>query len=160
MIVFFSAIIFSILGYQLYEKEIANTKILQIQNLDLQSLVESQDTHILYYLAGFFLLQVASLIVLGILLTHRIAGPVFRVHKYLDDLAQSGEIKPLDTIRSRDEFHQFFESLSTVINRLKAKNDQQKALVGELQRAVEAAKKDPSKIDHCRQLCRELSAIL
>jgi methyl-accepting chemotaxis protein len=119
IIVALSSVIYLILGYHLYKGELARTEILNIQNRDLQMLVASQDSSILYYLVGFFLLQAASLVILGILITHRIAGPVYRVQKYLEDVAQGGELKPLDKVRSRDEFHEFFDALSAVIERFR-----------------------------------------
>lgn len=160
MVVILSSIVFLIFGYRLYRGELAKTQILQIQNLDVQNLVQSQDTTILYYLAAFFLLQLASLVVLGILITHRIAGPVFRVQKYLEDAAKGGELKTLDKVRSRDEFHEFFDSLSELIDRFKAKTDVQKAKVDELKHALDKARNDVAQIDRCKALCNELLSIL
>ncbi|HLG20086.1 MAG TPA: hypothetical protein VI895_09785 [Bdellovibrionota bacterium] len=156
LIVVLSAVVYGILGYKLYQKDLAITQVLQIQNLDLQDMVRTQDAYILYYLAGFFLLQVISLVVLGILITHRIAGPVYRVQRYLEEMAKSGDIKPMDSIRSKDEFHEFFESISGVINILKARTDVQRSKLHELQRAISEAKNDPTKMDRCLELSRSL----
>jgi hypothetical protein len=56
---------------------------------------------------------------LGILITHRIAGPVHRVRKYLEEAAEGSELKPLESVRSRDEFHEFFDALSAFIERFR-----------------------------------------
>jgi methyl-accepting chemotaxis protein len=119
MVVLISSALFAFFGYKLYRGELARTEILQIQNMDVRNLVATQDTNILYYLIGFFLLQAASLVILGILITHRIAGPVHRVQKYLEEAAKGGELKPLDKVRSRDEFHEFFDSLSAFVERFR-----------------------------------------
>jgi methyl-accepting chemotaxis protein len=160
MVVLASSVLFGLFGYQLYKGELARTEILKIQNLDVQGLVQSQDSHVLWYLAGFFVLQVASLVVLGILITHRIAGPMFRVHQYLEELAKGGEVKPLDKIRSRDEFHEFFESLSDLIDRFRARSAEQRAKVAEIRAALEGPLNDPAKLKRCRDLCGELLEIL
>jgi methyl-accepting chemotaxis protein len=119
LILAISSAIYAFFGYQLYRGELARTEILKIQNSDVAALVSSQDTAVLAYLIGFFLLQAASLIVLGILITHRIAGPVYRVQRYLEEAAKGGELKPLDGIRSRDEFHGFFDALSAFVERFR-----------------------------------------
>jgi nitrogen fixation/metabolism regulation signal transduction histidine kinase len=124
MIVGVSSLIYGYFAYRLYENERAKTAILQIRELDVRGMVEQQDLSILYYLLGFFALQVVSLLALGILITHRIAGPVHRVQKYLEEVAETGELKPLDPVRNRDEFREFFGTLSLFIQSLQKKMDE------------------------------------
>ncbi|MFH1017235.1 MAG: hypothetical protein V1798_03510 [Pseudomonadota bacterium] len=156
MVILVSSIIFAALGYELYRKTMVNTEILQIQNVDVKALVAVQDRQILYLLGGFFLLQVASVFVLGILITHRIAGPVFRVQRYLEDIAEKKELRSLDPVRSRDEFHGFFESLSKVVSMIRSQSDSRKAKLEEARLAVDAARDDPAKLDRIRSILDEL----
>ncbi len=156
MVIILSSIVFAILGYELYRKTIANTEILQIQNIDVKGLVTLQDRQILYLLGGFFLLQVASLFVLGILITHRIAGPMFRVQKFLEDIAEKGEIRPLNPVRSRDEFQGFFDSLSRVVSMLNSQSESRKMKLEEARHAAEAARRDPAQVDRVCAVLDEL----
>jgi methyl-accepting chemotaxis protein len=160
MVVTVSSLLFIIFGYQLYKGELARTEILKIQNMDALGLVQAQDHHVLWYLIGVFILQIASLVVLGVLLTHRIAGPMFRVRKYLEEIAEGGKLKPLDKVRSRDEFREFFDSLSMLIEQLAARGESQKTKVEELRAALEAASRDPARLERCKALCAELSATI
>ena len=156
IVVAFSALMFAAFGYKLYSKELEKTKILQIQNLDVAGLVSSQDFQMIYYLIGLFVLQVVGLVLLGILLTHRIAGPVYRVHRYLEEVAETGKLKPLQGIRSRDEFHEFFDSLSNVITKVQARTEEQRQKLENLKKSLNAASKDPKQLEHCKTLCKEL----
>jgi len=151
MVIVFSSIVFAALGYELYQKTVANTEILRIQHPDVQALVQGKDRQILYLLGGFFLLQVASLFVLGILITHRIAGPVFRVQRYLDEIAEKGELKPLNPARSRDEFHGFFESLSRVVAMFHSRLEARKIKTDELRTAIQEGR-----LEHIRSAFNEL----
>lgn len=160
MVLALSALIFIPMGYKLYLKEKANTEILKIQNLDLAQMVNTQDLGVLFYLAGFFLLQMVSLFVLGILITHRIAGPVSRVHRYLDEMAQTGEVKALDSVRNRDEFKEFFEALSDVITKFQAKTARQRALAEEIRSGLGSVGTDPAKQAQLLKLADELRAAL
>ena len=153
MIVSFSAVIYGILGYFLYQKERTNSEILEIQNLELSRMIDAQDVYIIYYLAAFFLIQVASLFVLGILITHRIAGPVHRVHRYLEEVAETGRVRPLEPIRSRDEFHEFFQSLGAVIERLSTRDSKLRELAAEVN-LLSAG--DPARVERVKSLLEQI----
>ena len=54
----------------------------------------------------------------GLLATHRIAGPIWRMQRYLDDISERGSSKGLVQLRERDEFQSFAHSLNRAILRL------------------------------------------
>ena len=155
IVIVISAIIFAALGYQLYQKTLSNTEILKIQNPDIVELVNTQDRQILYLLGGALVLQIASLFILGILITHRIAGPMSRVHRYLKEIIETGELKPLDRIRLKDEFADFFGVLSQVVERFSNQSNQRKAKIVELQEAL--SQNNSSK---AKQIAEELSKLV
>lgn len=119
LVVLLSSAVYALFAYQLYQLELARTEMLILREGGVRHLVSAQDRTLLHYLVGFFVLQAASLVVLGILVTHRIAGPIHRVRTYLEEAAKGGELKPLDPVRSRDEFREFFEALSAFIERFR-----------------------------------------
>ncbi len=151
-----STVLFFLFGYKIYQQELEKTRILQIQQLDLQGLVETQDFTLLYYLLALFLVQVFSLVILGIFLTHRIAGPVHRVHKYLEEIAQSGKMKPLARVRSHDEFSEFFDSLGSVVAEIGAKEQRLKHRIGEIRDQLQSSSDDATKIGESIHLCDEI----
>lgn len=115
MVVGLSSIVFAIFGYKLYQSEIGKQKLLMIQNPEVMQLVQSHDHQILYYLIGFFVIQVASILFLGMILTHRIAGPIFRVEKTLEEAIRTKELIPIRPVRKNDEFQSFFDTLQRFI---------------------------------------------
>ncbi len=133
LVVFVSSIIFAILGYKLYQMNVTNTEILQIQSSEISAMVADYDRGTLYILAGFFLLQVGSLFVLGILITHRIAGPMFRVSRTLEEIAETGEVRSLQKVRSKDEFKGFFGSLGHMLEVLEEKRTAAQASLDRLE---------------------------
>jgi len=155
-----SSIVFAVLGWKLYQLNLTNTQILEIQQPDVARLVQGQDTQILYLLGGFFVLQVVSLFVLGILLTHRIAGPLFRASKVLEEITKTGELMTLSKVRERDEFQAFFDNLGDVLSAVKAKTGEQRKKIADLQHALEAARTNPDEIARCVSLCAELKAMM
>lgn len=117
-----SSIVFGILGYKFYLSELGKQKLLQIQNPDVMALVQGQDHVTLYYLIGFFVLQILSIVFFGIMLTHRIAGPIFRVQKDLETAIETGEIPVIRPVRKNDEFKGFFDALHSFIEKFARKN--------------------------------------
>ena len=119
-----SSVIFAILGYKFYQSEMAKQRILKIQYPAVEDLVQAQDDRVLYYLVGFFLVQILSIVFLGLILTHRIAGPMFRVQKTLEESIEKKEVLPIRPIRKNDEFQGFFDTLQKFIETFITKKDQ------------------------------------
>ncbi len=122
MVVTFSSLVFAVLGYKFYQSELGKQKLLQIQNPDILEMVQHHDHTVLYYLIGFFVVQVASILFLGIILTHRIAGPIFRVQKTLEEAIETKEVIPIRPVRKNDEFQGFFDALHKFIEEFTRKN--------------------------------------
>lgn len=112
-----SSIVFCILGYKFYESEIGKQKLLQIQNPDILEMVQGHDHQTLFYLIGFFVIQILSILFFGIMLTHRIAGPIFRVQKDLETAIENNEIPTIRPVRKNDEFKGFFDALHAFIDK-------------------------------------------
>lgn len=116
-----SSVIFAVLGYKFYQSEIGKQKLLQIQNPEILEMVQGHDHVTLYYLVGFFILQILSIVFFGIMLTHRIAGPIFRVQKDLENAIETGQIPTIRPVRKNDEFKGFFDALHQFIEKFARK---------------------------------------
>jgi hypothetical protein len=81
---------------------------------------------------GLFSLGVLAL---GIVLTHRIAGPVFRVRRLLADLKEGRREVPSHGLRDGDELRELFEAASTLVRTLRAEDEATLATVSEVLRA-------------------------
>ena len=61
--------------------------------------------------AGFVLL----IFVLGIFLSHRVAGPIYKLNQYLLEAAKTGRLKPGLKFRSGDHFHELADSYNAMV---------------------------------------------
>jgi hypothetical protein len=64
-----------------------------------------------------------AVLLIGIVLTHRIAGPVFRVKKLLDDLGQGRRDVPRHGLREGDELRELFDSASSLVKTLRGEDE-------------------------------------
>jgi signal transduction histidine kinase len=60
--------------------------------------------------------EVAILGVLGLVITHRVCGPIFVVTRYLETMIE-GRYPPLRPLRANDEFASLFQTFGTLIER-------------------------------------------
>jgi len=72
-------------------------------------------------LIGIVVLTAATLGLFGLLLTHRIAGPVYAMTRYAAALAQ-GHYPPLRSLRQKDELKDFFDLFRKTIEFLRARD--------------------------------------
>lgn len=113
----------------------AHLHVAEIASLDprLRPLVEAGDRQLLVVFLGMAVLMAAALGLLGILVTHRVAGPVHVMGHYMSVLAQ-GRFPAMRTLRRRDELKGFFRVFLEAVSRLKQREAAHAAM---LQEAVE-----------------------
>jgi hypothetical protein len=93
-------------------------------------MLASSDT--LLWLGGVGALVMAGLTSLvGLVLTHRVAGPVHVMNLYLASIA-AGRFPRLRPLRSGDELREFFESLSYTVDRLREREAEEARLLSEV----------------------------
>jgi len=73
-----------------------------------------------------------GVLALGIVLTHRIAGPVFRVRRLLDDLRDGRRQVPSHGLRDGDELRDLFDSAAELVRTLRAEDVATLATVSEV----------------------------
>jgi flagellar biosynthesis/type III secretory pathway protein FliH len=69
---------------------------------------------------GVFALAV---LLLGIIITHRIAGPVYRVRRLLSDLAEGRREVPRHGLREGDELRELFDAAASLVKTLRAEDE-------------------------------------
>ena len=136
-VVLMSTIISCILGYFVYGKATEATEIMNITNPELADMVGWADTKLLLYLALFILIQAISVVMVGVLMTHRIAGPVFRVRRNLADIA-AGHLKEVGQLRKRDELKALIDPLNDLVNALREEAEQDRDLFDEAAQGIGA----------------------
>jgi hypothetical protein len=109
-------------------------------------LLERSDRILFVTFAAIALLLGAALALLGVVITHRIAGPVFVMGHYLRVLAE-GRYPRMRTLRRSDELKGFFRTFIEAVDQLKLRDARHTAVIEDavsrmraaLQRAPELA---------------------
>ncbi len=103
---------------------------------NLTQFAESEDRKVLsFILAGIALLALA-LAVTGIIVTHRVVGPAYKLKMLFGDIA-SGKLRLNGRIRRRDELQDVFVALEHMVEALR---EHQAREVAELDAAIEKAR--------------------
>jgi hypothetical protein len=106
-------------------------------------LIARSDTLLLAAFAGIALLLAAALGLLGVVITHRVAGPVFVMGHYLSVLAQ-GRFPRMRTLRRSDELKSFFSVFIEAVESMKKREARHVAMLEDaLARVRSAAARAP-----------------
>jgi len=92
--------------------------------------LRSFHTTLLWSLVGFLSALVAGIGLAGIVVTHKVAGPIFKMKRHLRDVA-GGNLEIPWGLRKGDELVEFFEVLRDMIQALRSQRSDQVAKVDE-----------------------------
>jgi nitrogen fixation/metabolism regulation signal transduction histidine kinase len=95
---------------------------------------QHQERMVILFLLLFCLFVVALLFFFHLLLTHKVAGPLFKISRYFDQLS-AGHFPPLDTLRRGDLLHHFFERFQKMYSALEQRQRQELALLQDLRQS-------------------------
>jgi hypothetical protein len=129
------AVVALIFGLWLHQ---AHAQALEVVGLDpaLREELARGDRQLLGAFAGIALLLALALGLLGIVMTHRVAGPVFVMGHYVEVLAR-GAFPRMRTLRKTDELRTFFQVFIDAVERLRARETRH---VEELEEALAAVR--------------------
>lgn len=119
------------LGAFLYEQMRVNSRMLQLDpELDaaFQEQLASSDAQSTMVMVGALLLFNLLLAFFGLLLTHKMAGPIFVMGRYLDQLSR-GHLPKVRPLRKGDEFGELVDALSKTVQAQKAQIQGELALL-------------------------------
>lgn len=127
MVVLVTLLLSSVLGKIAYDHSVAQTEIIKAANTfnDLtpelkhrfnQEMI-SADQKVLFGIWGGVFLLVLALAITGILITHRVVGPAYRLKRLLDDVA-AGKIKTGVGLRKGDELQNVFKAYEHMVTKL------------------------------------------
>jgi hypothetical protein len=119
---------------------------------DTRALIERSDALLMAAFAGIALLLAAALGLLGVVITHRVAGPVFVMGHYLSVLAQ-GRFPRMRTLRRSDELRSFFAVFIQAVEAMKKREARHVAVLEDaLSRMRTAAARSPELGDAVKAL--------
>ncbi len=101
--------------------------------------------------AGITLLMMAALGLLGVLITHRVAGPAFVMARYLG-LVADGAYPPLRPLRKRDELKGFFDVFERALVVLRDRDRDEADKIDDVIEKLESAGASAEQIDVLRAI--------
>jgi hypothetical protein len=118
------ALVFGLWLHQVHQQAVA----LLAPDPETRALIERSDALLLGAFAGIALLLAGALGLLGVVITHRVAGPVFVMGHYLSVLAQ-GRFPRMRTLRRGDELKGFFQIFLDAVAAMKAREARHAAVL-------------------------------
>ncbi len=116
-----TAAVAGVLGTLLYHTVRENSQLIAMDNPDandaVQSLLRDQDLQVLYRIFALLAGMVVAITIVGIFVTHQIAGPALVLTRSLNSIA-SGRLPTLRPLRKGDELQDLFEALHATVARL------------------------------------------
>ena len=135
-----------IFGKWMLEAHRENTNLLMMNELlqmddALKQELLAADQHLLWIYVGITVLMMVALGLLGVLVTHRVAGPAYIMGRYLTVIAE-GAYPSLRPLRKRDELRGFFDSLNAAVEALKERDRAEADTIEKALEAFEGSGKD------------------
>ena len=114
-----------------------------------------------YSLLGTFLGVTLILMILGIFISHRLAGPIFALSRRMNDLAQ-GNFNAVLTLRKADEFQDLKDKFNTLVhalqNQVKSELIKVNSVIESLKTVSEKASLSGEASDHLKSAFHELQS--
>ena len=95
----------------------------QAQVAEQRREVARESTRIGWLVLLSVLVFALTVLLLGIVITHRIAGPVYRVRRLLSDLAEGRREVPRHGLRDGDELRELFDAAASLVKTLRAEDE-------------------------------------
>lgn len=150
-IVIVAAFLTAGLGYKMYEATRDTSKVVAmtagICQFDavtaaiVQDQFASSDKWVLWGIVGFGLLLVVAISLAGILITHKVAGPLYKIETTMERMRDGKLAPPVRDLRKGDElqdFHAVFKQLHDV---MRARAEEEIRVLGDAISALEDAGK-------------------
>ena len=125
---------------------------------DQSSALTDKQHAMLYTLVGALSLLVILIGIAGILVTHKVAGPIFKMKRQINDVGE-GRLKIPGKLRKGDELVDFFETFETMVRNLRQRQEEE---IEKLERAIATMepKAEPGELEPLYTLRKEMKAAL
>jgi hypothetical protein len=130
-------VVAAVFGLWLHQAHVQATALLA-PDAETRALVERSDRLLLGAFAAIALLLGAALGLLGVVITHRVAGPVFVMGHYLRVLAE-GRFPRMRTLRRSDELKEFFRTFLEAVEMMKLREARHTAVLEDAVRRMREA---------------------
>ena len=161
MIVFIVVLVSLGLGYLLLLSYLEMNRIMDVAIASFAGLGEKAHRgtalDVFYISVAFLSLEVLGLGTMGLIITHRVCGPIFVLHGHLETMLE-GQYPETRRLRPKDEFRATFELFTEVVESLRKRDADE---LEKLDHAIAAAKQkgvQQSDLAPLEQLAAELRA--
>ncbi|OGQ17474.1 MAG: hypothetical protein A3B70_06520 [Deltaproteobacteria bacterium RIFCSPHIGHO2_02_FULL_40_11] len=158
-------IVTAIVGYILHRVLVKTQGLLISTNIatspDAIDFLRAQESLYTYALMGTFLGVTVTLLVLGIVISHRLAGPVFAIGRKMSDLAQ-GNFNATLQLRKSDEFQDLKDKFNTLVkalqNQVRSELLKLESITEDVKSVLDQVQEPKEMHDHLRSAYTELQA--
>jgi nitrogen fixation/metabolism regulation signal transduction histidine kinase len=149
MVVGVTVVVASVLGYYAYQYSTGQTQLLSIERMetrgsaadkqfidDMERYARDADRKVLLAVLGGIGVLALALAVTGIIVTHRLVGPAYRLKQLLGHVS-GGRMQTIGKLRKHDELQDVFEAFQHMVASLRAAREQD---IEDIDRALAAAR--------------------
>jgi nitrogen fixation/metabolism regulation signal transduction histidine kinase len=143
MVVAVTLVVATILGYLAYDQSRGQTEMMQLNLMEsgateafIQEAADEYDRNLLLGIVGGIAVLVISLGFTGILVTHRVVGPAYKLKSLFNHVAD-GHLKLYGKLRKGDELWDVFLAFESMIDKLRAN---QRREIEQLESVIERAR--------------------
>ena len=130
-------VVAAVFGIWLHQAHVQATALLS-PDADTRALVERSDRLLLGAFVAIAVLLATALGLLGVVITHRVAGPVYVMGHYLRVLAE-GRFPRMRTLRRSDELKAFFQVFIDAVDAMKLREARHAAVLEDALRRMRTA---------------------
>jgi hypothetical protein len=132
------------LGYKMYQATRDISKVIELSGMadpsvadELQGQFAASDRWVLWGIVGFGVVLVISIGAVGILITHKVAGPLFKIASFFARV-RDNRIGPLPAgLRKGDELQEFYASFLDMHQAIRLRTEEEARALGEIVSALE-----------------------
>jgi HAMP domain-containing protein len=124
IIVAIAAVVSTVLGVFLLRSYWEMNEVIDLASLspEVNDKLNSDDARFVFALTlAFLVLEVVGLGVMGLIITHRVVGPVYVLQRHLTTILE-GKYPVMRPLRQNDEFREAFEAFKAVVDQMKARD--------------------------------------
>lgn len=150
------------LGYKMYQATRDISKVIELSGMadptvagELQGQFAASDKWVLWGIIGFGIVLVISISAVGILITHKVAGPLFKIAAFFGRVRENRLGAIPTSLRKGDELQEFYGSFRDMHQALRANVEEEVRVLGDAVAALEAGGTGGQKaLEDLRQLRR------
>ena len=123
-------------GALMYQAHVDATALMDLPN-PFREAVSSGDRMLLWLVLGIAVIMAAAMGLFGVLVTHKVAGPIYVLTHYMTTLSQ-GKYPQMRPLRKNDELKEFFERFRAAVDQMRERDGEEGAALREAARKFES----------------------